>query len=146
MSSIGLFKSYAIISFAVPFLILALPIFDVVFNTFRRILHGQKPWMSDRGHVHHRLIDMGLSQKQAVAVLYCVSTVLGLAAVLITASGEVRALIFVLAFAVVGAVGAFILRAARRDARAQAAALSDDDVGKSAPDDGKQGGSDEDEL
>ncbi|MDR1299577.1 MAG: undecaprenyl/decaprenyl-phosphate alpha-N-acetylglucosaminyl 1-phosphate transferase [Oscillospiraceae bacterium] len=118
MSIIGLFKFYAIVSFAAPFLILALPIFDVVFNTFRRVLHGQKPWESDRGHVHHRLIDLGLTQKQAVAILYCISTVLGLAAVVITASGEMKAVIFLLAFVVAAAVGAFILKTTRRDSAA----------------------------
>jgi UDP-GlcNAc:undecaprenyl-phosphate GlcNAc-1-phosphate transferase len=113
MSVVGLFKFYAIISFAVPFLILALPIFDVVFNTFRRILSGQKPWESDRGHMHHRLIDMGLSQKQAVAVLYCVSTVLGLTAVVVTASGVMKALIFLLTFAAAAGIGAFIFKNTR---------------------------------
>ncbi|MDR2356472.1 MAG: undecaprenyl/decaprenyl-phosphate alpha-N-acetylglucosaminyl 1-phosphate transferase [Oscillospiraceae bacterium] len=117
MSVIGLFKFYAIISFAVPFLILALPIFDVVFNTVRRVAQGKKPWASDRGHVHHRLIDMGLTQKQAVAILYCISTALGLAAVVLTASGEVRALIFLLAFIVAAVIGVFVLKTARRDTR-----------------------------
>jgi len=62
----GLFKSYAIISFAVPFLMLGLPIFDTCFAIFRRVSHGQSPMAPDRGHIHHRLIDMGFSQKQAV--------------------------------------------------------------------------------
>jgi UDP-GlcNAc:undecaprenyl-phosphate GlcNAc-1-phosphate transferase len=119
MSIIGLFKFYAIVSFAAPFLILALPIFDVVFNTVRRILQGKKPWTSDRGHVHHRLIDMGLTQKQAVAILYCISTVLGLAAVVLTTSGEVRALIFLLTFAVAAVIGVFIFKTTRRETRSQ---------------------------
>ncbi|MDR2664836.1 MAG: undecaprenyl/decaprenyl-phosphate alpha-N-acetylglucosaminyl 1-phosphate transferase [Oscillospiraceae bacterium] len=128
MSVIGLFKFYAIVSFAAPFLILALPIFDVVFNTLRRVLHGQKPWKSDRGHVHHRLIDMGLTQKQAVAILYCVSTVLGLAAVVITASGAMKAVIFLLAFAVASVVGVFVFKTARRDPPAH----NDPDSGQDA--------------
>ena len=43
MSIQGLFKFYAIISFAVPFLILGLPIFDTAFAFIRRIAHGQSP-------------------------------------------------------------------------------------------------------
>jgi UDP-GlcNAc:undecaprenyl-phosphate GlcNAc-1-phosphate transferase len=125
MSIIGLFKFYAIVSFAVPFLILALPIFDVVFNTVRRVIQGRKPWTSDRGHVHHRLIDMGLTQKQAVAILYCISTVLGLAAVVLTASGVVRALIFLLTFAVAAVIGVFIFKTTRRENRQQDAGDSD---------------------
>ena len=53
---------------------------------------------------------MGLSQKQAVAILYCVSIVLGLAAVVLTTSGAVKAIIFVLAFVVAAVVGFFIMR------------------------------------
>ena len=77
----GLFKSYAIISFAVPFLMLGLPIFDTCFAILRRVSHGQSPMSPDRGHIHHRLIDMGFNQKQAVAVLYVISAILGLSAV-----------------------------------------------------------------
>ena len=60
------------ISFAVPFLILGLPIFDTAFAMIRRMAHGQSPMHADRGHIHHRLIDMGLNQKQAVATLYVI--------------------------------------------------------------------------
>lgn len=68
MSIQGLFKFYAVISFAVPFLILGLPIFDTAFAMIRRMAHGQSPMHADRGHIHHRLIDMGLNQKQAVEI------------------------------------------------------------------------------
>ena len=84
----GLFKLYTIISFAVPFLMLGLPIFDTCFAFIRRIAHGQSPMHADRSHVHHRLIDMGLNQKQAVAVLYIISAILGLSAVVLTTSGR----------------------------------------------------------
>ena len=91
----GLFKSYAIISFAVPFLMLGLPIFDTCFAIFRRVSHGQSPMAPDRGHIHHRLIDMGFSQKQAVAITYMLAAMLGLAAVVLTSSGEGRALMLI---------------------------------------------------
>ncbi|MDL2273522.1 undecaprenyl/decaprenyl-phosphate alpha-N-acetylglucosaminyl 1-phosphate transferase [Oscillospiraceae bacterium OttesenSCG-928-G22] len=106
MSIQGLFKSYAIISFAVPFLILGLPIFDTVAAVFRRIKLKKSPMSADRGHVHHKLIDMGFSQKQSVAILYVLSTILGLTAVVLTASGEVRAMVLILAVLVIGFVGA----------------------------------------
>ena len=72
----GLFKFYTIISFAVPFLMLGLPLFDTCFAILRRLAKGQSPMAPDRSHVHHRLIDMGFSQKQAVAVLYIISAIL----------------------------------------------------------------------
>ncbi|NLM62298.1 MAG: undecaprenyl/decaprenyl-phosphate alpha-N-acetylglucosaminyl 1-phosphate transferase [Clostridiales bacterium] len=98
----GLFKFYAIMSFAVPFLILALPIFDFVFAFFRRLLAGKNPMAADRGHVHHRLIDMGLNQKQAVAIMYVLSGILGLTAVVLTASGELRAMLLIIGIIIVG--------------------------------------------
>ena len=89
----GLFKMYAVISFFVPFLIFGLPIFDTAFAMLRRILAGKSPMEADRGHLHHRLIDMGFSQKQAVAIMYVVSAILGLSAVLLTTTTVARALL-----------------------------------------------------
>lgn len=105
LSITGLFKMYAIISFAVPFLILGIPIFDISFAFLRRIAHGQNPMKADRGHFHHRLIDMGFSQKQAVAIAYMLTGILGLAAVLLTSSGELKALILIAAIFIVSAIG-----------------------------------------
>lgn len=91
----GLFKGYVVISFIVPFLILGLPIFDTTFAILRRI-KNKKPIMSpDRGHLHHRLMDMGLSQKQTVAILYVIAMILGLSAVMVVGQGAYTALILV---------------------------------------------------
>lgn len=105
ISIFGLFKTYAVISFAVPFLVLGLPIFDICFAVIRRVAKGQSPMHADRGHVHHRLIDMGFSQKQAVAISYLLSAILGLSAVVLTDRGEIQAMIFLIAIIVVGAIG-----------------------------------------
>lgn len=105
----GLFKFYAVISFAVPFLVLGVPIFDICFAFLRRILKGQNPMKADRGHVHHRLIDMGFNQKQAVAISYMLTAILGLAAVLLATSGELRALILIGAIMIVGTVGVHLV-------------------------------------
>ena len=101
----GMFKTYAILSFAAPFLVLGLPIFDTAFAICRRLLHGQSPMHADRGHVHHRLIDMGFSQKQTVLILYLISGILGISAVLLTSSGAIRALLFVVAVIVAALIG-----------------------------------------
>ena len=114
MSVIGLFKTYAIISFLLPFLLLALPLFDTGFAIIRRLLHGQSPMHPDRGHVHHRLIDMGLNQKQAVAILYCISAVFGLSAVVLATSGGMKALLLILAFLATGLLAAFVLHSGHR--------------------------------
>ena len=104
----GLFKYATIISFAVPFLLMGLPIFDTCFAILRRVSHGQSPMAPDRGHIHHRLIDMGLSQKQAVAVLYVISAILGLSAVVLTTSGVTKAMLFLASLCVAGGVAAML--------------------------------------
>ena len=129
LSITGLFKMYAIISFAVPFLILGIPIFDICFAFLRRVAKGQNPMKADRGHFHHRLIDMGFSQKQSVAIAYMLSGILGLAAVLLTSSGELKALILIAAIFVVSAIG-FKVIFAKRD--------PDEDAQEDAPEEEKQ--------
>ena len=105
----GLFKFYAVISFVVPFLILGLPIFDTAFAIIRRLSHGQNPMTPDRSHVHHRLIDMGLNQKQAVAVLYVISAIMGLSAVVLATSGELKAILCLMALIIVALVAARVV-------------------------------------
>lgn len=78
----GFFKIDALMSFWIPFLVFALPIGDTAFAFIRRILHGKSPFSADRGHLHHRLIDMGFSQKQSVMILYSICGMLGVSAVL----------------------------------------------------------------
>lgn len=92
-SIMGLFKLHAVFTFFVPMLSLALPLTDTVFAFCRRISHGQSPFHADRGHFHHRLLAMGLSQKQAVAVLYTISGVMGLLAVILAAETPVQRMI-----------------------------------------------------
>ena len=87
ISIMGMFKFHAIITFLIPLLALAVPLFDTVFAFFRRIIHGQSPFKADRGHIHHKLLAMGMNQKQAVAILYGISAVFGFFAVLITGPG-----------------------------------------------------------
>ena len=109
VSIMGLFKFYAVISFAVPFLILGLPIFDTANAIIRRVAAGRSPMSPDRGHVHHKLIDMGFNQKQAVAILYAISATLGLTAVVLTSSGAVKAIVLLLAVLAAILVGACII-------------------------------------
>ncbi|OQB15270.1 MAG: putative undecaprenyl-phosphate N-acetylglucosaminyl 1-phosphate transferase [Firmicutes bacterium ADurb.Bin193] len=95
VSIMGLFKGYAVISFAVPFLILGIPIFDTLFAIVRRLLKKQSPMSADRGHLHHRLIDMGFDQRQAVTILCIASGLLSMSAVVLMVSGATRAIILI---------------------------------------------------
>ncbi|MBR5264388.1 MAG: undecaprenyl/decaprenyl-phosphate alpha-N-acetylglucosaminyl 1-phosphate transferase, partial [Clostridia bacterium] len=109
MSILGMFKFYAIVSFAVPFLVVGLPLFDSVFTIIRRLFNGKSPFYADRGHIHHRLIDLGLNTKQAVMILYLVSGALGITAVVLTSSGELRAMLFVVIL-ILAVIAAAVIR------------------------------------
>lgn len=91
----GLFKGYVVVSFVLPMLVLGLPLFDTLFAIIRRIIHGQSPMTADRGHLHHRLIDLGFNQKQAVAIMYSISSILGIGSIVMAARGVVSGIILI---------------------------------------------------
>lgn len=105
LSVLGLFKIHAIISFAVPFIAFGIPIFDTSFAIFRRIKEHRPIMSPDRGHLHHRLVDMGFSHKQAVLIIYAICIVLGAVAVL-----SFKSKLLAIAIAVLGVIGAFVFR------------------------------------
>lgn len=80
----GVFKMHTVLSFLIPLSIFGLPIFDTLFAIIRRLIHGKNPFSADRGHIHHRLIDMGFGQRKSVRILYSICGLLGIAAVLLT--------------------------------------------------------------
>lgn len=98
-SIMGLFKLHAIITFFVPLLALAAAAgrYDLCF--LPQDTAWAEPFKADKGHFHHRLLAMGLNQKQVVAVLYGISAVLGLLAVLMAGdSMAVKIICLVAAF------------------------------------------------
>ena len=74
----GMLKSFAAITLTVPVLVIGLPIFNVAFASIRRILRKASPATGDKSHIHDTLINMGLTQRQSVLILYIASAVLGL--------------------------------------------------------------------
>lgn len=80
----GLFKLHTVLAFLVPLSIFALPIVDTLIAIIRRLAHGQSPFHPDRGHFHHKLVDMGFTHKEAVRMLYAISSLAGLVAVIYT--------------------------------------------------------------
>lgn len=111
VSIMGLFKFHTVITFFVPVMAMLVPLADTVFAFTRRILRGQSPFHADKGHFHHRLLALGLSQKQVAAVLYAVSAFMGIFAVLLAGEGRlVRIICLVLMFIVSLCVWLFIFR------------------------------------
>ncbi len=85
-SMMGMAKTYTVMAIVLPIIVLALPIFDTLFAMVRRILAGKSIMQADRGHLHYRLIDAGLTQRQAVLILYTVTALLGLFAIVLMQS------------------------------------------------------------
>ncbi len=72
---------------AVALLILGVPIIDTFWIIIRRIVSGSSPFEPDRGHLHHRLLDLGLTHRGAVLLIYGLSIALGIAGLVLSSSG-----------------------------------------------------------
>jgi UDP-GlcNAc:undecaprenyl-phosphate/decaprenyl-phosphate GlcNAc-1-phosphate transferase len=87
---------------AVALLVLGVPIIDTFWIIVRRVSQGRSPFTPDRSHIHHRLLDLGLSHRQTVLVIYGLCLVLALLALLLTGVSQLYAFIGVfLAFGLV---------------------------------------------
>ncbi len=108
ISILGVAKTYTAIVLIAPIIVLALPIFDTLFAIVRRIVKGKsikavmKP---DKGHIHHRLMARGYSQKQAVLIMYGITAILGMFAIILLESGIWKALSFALLICAIAAIG-----------------------------------------
>ena len=109
VSVVGVFKMTAAVSFLIPIIIFGYPLFDTVFAFFRRILHGRSPFSADRGHLHHRIIDMGFNVRQAVAILYCVCSILGILAIMLSERRMVASIIILFAALCIGLLNYFLV-------------------------------------
>ncbi len=78
---------------AAALLVLGVPIIDTFYVLLRRVLQGRAPFAPDRGHFHHRLLDVGLSHPQAVLLIYALT--LGFGALAFVTSGRTQLLTFV---------------------------------------------------
>jgi UDP-GlcNAc:undecaprenyl-phosphate GlcNAc-1-phosphate transferase len=93
------------VALVVPIIALGLPIVDTLLAMARRAARGVPMFSADRGHIHHRLLDRGLSHRATVLVLYGVSVLLGLAAIGLSYASHSQALWFLLGLASVGYLG-----------------------------------------
>ena len=82
VSILGTVKSATIVVVIIPALVLGLPIFDTVMAIFRRLAKHQSIGTADKEHLHHRIMKAGFGQKRAVMILYCISGIMGIVAVL----------------------------------------------------------------
>jgi len=80
----GATKSATVIAIIVPVLVLGVPIFDTAFAILRRMINKRPIMEADKGHLHHRIMAAGFGQKRAVMMLYGISGVMGVAAVMLS--------------------------------------------------------------
>jgi UDP-GlcNAc:undecaprenyl-phosphate GlcNAc-1-phosphate transferase len=84
LSLLGVTKVAATFTMLAPIMILAIPIFDTCYAIVRRAKNGKKIFIADRGHLHHRLVDLGFSERKAVTFIYYITVLLGFVAVFST--------------------------------------------------------------
>lgn len=98
-------KASAAVAIAVPILALGVPIADTVLAMGRRAVRGAPIFSADRGHIHHRLLDRGLTHRQAVLVLYASASALAAGALALTFVNSRDAALVLGTFAALGFVG-----------------------------------------
>ncbi len=112
-------------------LILGVPIIDTFWIITRRLLSGHSPFTPDRGHFHHRLLDLGLSHRGAVLLIYAITIVLAVLSLMLAGgSGPLYAFM-----AIVFASGVLLLLVTFRvgpDQALEASSYPDDEGSRDA--------------
>ncbi|MCR5186214.1 MAG: undecaprenyl/decaprenyl-phosphate alpha-N-acetylglucosaminyl 1-phosphate transferase [Clostridia bacterium] len=108
ISILGIAKTYTAIVIVAPLIVLGLPLFDTLSSIVRRLIHGKSLKaiiQPDAGHLHHKMLRKGFSQKQAVLILYGISAILGMFAIILLESGIWKALSFMIIISIIIAMG-----------------------------------------
>ena len=108
VSILGIAKTATAFVVVLPIIVLGLPIFDTLSAIVRRLIKGKSlkaVLQADKGHLHHRLIEKGLTQKEAVLLLYGISVACGMFAVILFESDIWKAISFALMVVAVVAIG-----------------------------------------
>ena len=108
ISIFGVAKTYTLIVIVAPLIILGLPVLDTLVAIFRRIIKGKSLkaiMQADKGHLHHKLLKKGFTQKEAVLIMYAITAALGLFAIVLLESGIWKALSFLILVVVIIAIG-----------------------------------------
>lgn len=97
---------------ATALLVMGVPVFDAAWVIFRRIRSGQSPFRGDKLHLHHRLLDYGISHRASVLLLYGVSFFFGLLSIAFQTTGKI-----ILLMLLFGLMAGFVLFVDRRKAK-----------------------------
>lgn len=107
ISVAGLIKGATTVAVAIPVLALGVPVFDATFAIVRRLINKRPIMEADKGHLHHRLLEHGLSQKQTVLILYVISSVLGVSSIIISGIARPSAYLIIGIISILTLYGAY---------------------------------------
>ena len=94
---------------ATALLVMGIPILDVAWVIVRRLWYGASPFAADRKHLHFRLLDLGFSQRQTVAILYAISASFGFTAVFLQSFGKLIALVILICVMLMLAISVVVM-------------------------------------
>jgi len=97
----GSYKGATMVALSIPILALGVPIMDTLLAIWRRFWSRKPVFSGDRDHIHHRLIERGLSQSKAALLLYGLTVFFGVMAFLITLGNSQEIALILLAFGIV---------------------------------------------
>ena len=98
-------KSVTLIALTVPLLSVSIPLLDVVLSVLRRFLRDRPIFKGDRGHIHHKLLERGLSPKRAVLTIYGLCSLVALVSLLVSATRNQFSGLIVILFCVAAWIG-----------------------------------------
>lgn len=105
----GLAKRVTLFTLLIPVILLAIPIFDTILAFVRRLLSGKNPFVADRDHFHHKMIRLGLTQAQAVTIVYLVCAVFGILSLSLVRFGSQVIIVVFLVVSLLVFAGLYVL-------------------------------------
>lgn len=100
LSIMGSMKSQTTAAILVPFIAMGLPLMDTILAPIRRFILGQRIFDPDRDHLHHRLLNLGLTHRYTVLILYGVTILMGMLSIVIVHTRDDRAALFLILFGI----------------------------------------------
>jgi UDP-GlcNAc:undecaprenyl-phosphate GlcNAc-1-phosphate transferase len=85
-------KGATIVAIIAPVIVLGVPAFDAAFAIFRRWIRGKPVFEADKGHLHHQLTRIGIGQRRAALMLYGISGIMGIAAIVLSRDNYLEAI------------------------------------------------------
>ncbi len=96
LSILGSIESQTALSLLIPMIALGLPLMDTIWATIRRFILGKRLFYPDKGHFHHMLLKLGLTQRRSVMILYGITIIMGLISLIIIHAQDDRAALLLL--------------------------------------------------